>query len=141
VSNSINFAPAANVKLTNTLSLAPSVLLLSNVPPAESVSGNIIIFNLGVIPPGGKTNITIYARPLAAGSVTNNASVGSALTDPFKVNNTASVKTLVEQLAVSLFGHNVVLSWPNDVGDDHDQFAFAQLDAGYQPGAESAPWP
>jgi hypothetical protein len=69
-----------------------------------------------VIPPGGKTNIAIYVRPLAAGSVTNNAGVGSALADPFKVNNSASIKTLVEQFSVSLSAHNVVLSWPNDVG-------------------------
>src|SRR5204862_765691 len=74
-------------------------------------------FSLGVIPTGGKTNISICVRPLAAGSVTNIASVGSALIDPFKVNNTASVKTLVEQFTASHSGNTIVLSWPTDVGN------------------------
>jgi uncharacterized delta-60 repeat protein/uncharacterized repeat protein (TIGR01451 family) len=117
VSNNINFAPAANVKLTNVLSLVPPVALLSNSPSSVALNANFMTFNLGVIPIGGKTNINIWVRPLSPGNVTNFASVGSALIDPFKVNNSASVKTLVEQFSATASGKNIVLSWPTDVGN------------------------
>jgi uncharacterized repeat protein (TIGR01451 family) len=117
VSNNINYSPAANVKLTNILSVAPPVALLSNSPSSVALNANFMTFSLGVIPSGGKTNVTVWVRPLAAGSVTNIATVGSVLVDPFKANNSATIKTLVEQFSATAVGKNIVLSWPTDVGN------------------------
>src|SRR5207249_7472813 len=89
----------------------------SNSPASVALNANFLTFHLGVIPIGGKTNVTVWVRPLLAGSVTNFASVGSVLIDPFKVNNSASVKTLVEQFTASRTGNSIVLSWPTDVGN------------------------
>lgn len=116
-----NLGPAAvaNVAITNTL--PPNVSLISASPGGYTVVGNVVtLTNIGALGVGGRTNATIVIRPLACGTITNSTTVGAAVTDPLKANNTVSVKTIVEgcapatppALAVSLSGNLLTISWP-----------------------------
>jgi len=106
-------ATATFVKLTNTL--PAGVTFLSASPSGYVVNGNIITFpSLGDMGSGSSVTATILVRPDVPGTITDNASVGSTTTDPLKANNSASVKTVVEsvQLSVTRVGSNIVISWP-----------------------------
>jgi len=98
--------------------LPAQVSFLYAVPSNSfTVVGRVVTFaNLGVVPNLAQTNVTIYVRPQSPGQITNSASIGSATVDPFKANNSASVKTVVEalQLTVSRSGNNFIISWPAD---------------------------
>jgi len=74
----------------------------------------VIIDNLGSLGSGSLATVTIVVQPVVAGTITNNAIVGSAVTDPFKGNNRAAVKAIVElvQLGLGRSGNNLVFSWP-----------------------------
>ena len=105
-------ATAASVRLTNTL---PAGVSFISASPGYSLNGNVVTFtNLGDLGSGSSLTATILVRPSIAGTITNNASVGSITTDPFKVNNSASVKTIVQavQLSVTRAGSNIIISWP-----------------------------
>jgi hypothetical protein len=68
---------------------------------------------------GAQTNVTITVQPASAGTLTDTASCRSDVIDPFKANNSASVKTVVQQLplSVSQEGQNLVISWPANLGN------------------------
>jgi uncharacterized delta-60 repeat protein/uncharacterized repeat protein (TIGR01451 family) len=115
-----NFGPgtAAGVAVTNTL--PPGVAFISATPAAYQLAGAVVTFtNLGNLPSGSQTSATITVRPLSAGTITNNAASGSAILDPLKGNNAASVKTIVEglQLAVSYSAGNITIAWPVNSGN------------------------
>jgi uncharacterized repeat protein (TIGR01451 family) len=108
-------AVATTVKLTNTL--PAGVTFLSATPSnAFTLVGSVLTFtNLGNLAAGVPTNATIIVQPLAAGTITNSASVGSSVTDPLKANNSASVKTVVEAVALAMAhgaANSCILSWP-----------------------------
>jgi uncharacterized delta-60 repeat protein/uncharacterized repeat protein (TIGR01451 family) len=108
-------ATALVVGLTNTLS--PSVAFTSASPAGYGRSGNLVTFtNLGTLPAGAATNVSIVVQPRSAGTITNNAQCASSVTDPAKANNLASVKTVVEQMTIARSGTNVIILWPSDVG-------------------------
>jgi hypothetical protein len=69
---------------------------------------------MGDLGSGGVISATIVVHPTVQGTITNNASAGSSVTDPLKVNNSASVKTVVQAIALSAarVGPNIVISWP-----------------------------
>lgn len=106
-------ATAVSLKLTNTL--PAGVSFVSASPSGYAINGSVITFpNLGDLGSSGAVTATIVVQPTVQGTITNNASVGSTTTDPFKVNNFASVKTIVQAIALSAsrVGQNIVISWP-----------------------------
>ncbi len=108
-------ATASTVKLTNTL--PAGVTLISANPVGYTLAGSVLTFtNLGSILGGAQTNATITIKPLAVGTITNQAACGSPLADPVAANNSAAVKTVVQQLqlAVAQNGNTISVSWPAD---------------------------
>jgi len=110
-----NFGPATatNVKLTNTL--PATVSFVSASPSGYLLIGNTVVFtNLGNIGSGAQAGASITVQPTVAGEITDTATVSSIVTDSLKANNTASVKTVVEglKLTVAHSGSNFTISWP-----------------------------
>jgi uncharacterized repeat protein (TIGR01451 family) len=113
--NISNAGPATATSLRATNTLPPGVNFVSATPSAYSLVGNVLIFtNLAPLGSGAQFAATITVQPATPGNITNSASIGSALLDPFKANNSASVKTVVESVALSVArsGNNVLISWP-----------------------------
>jgi hypothetical protein len=100
--------------------LPPAVNFISASPiNAYTVVGQVVTFtNLGNLVSGAQTNLAITVQPTTAGTLTDTASCHSDLLDPFKANNSASVKTIVQllPLTVSQEGQNLVISWPANLG-------------------------
>jgi uncharacterized repeat protein (TIGR01451 family) len=116
-----NLGPAtANaVAVTNTLPGAVSFLWAT---PTNSykVAGSVITFtNLGNLGSGGQFEAKIVVRAATSATLTNTTTVGSAVTDPLKGNNTTSVKTVVDypQITVSSAGGNLTIAWPAEAGN------------------------
>jgi uncharacterized repeat protein (TIGR01451 family)/uncharacterized delta-60 repeat protein len=106
-------ATAINVKLTNTL--PASVSFVSASPSGYILVGNTVVFtNLGNIGGAAQIGASITVQPTVSGEITDTATVSSIVTDSLKANNTASVKTVVEglKLTVSRSGNNFIMSWP-----------------------------
>jgi uncharacterized repeat protein (TIGR01451 family) len=104
-------ATATAVRLTNTL---PASVTIISTSAGASTNGNVVTFDLGNIGNGFVTNCSIVVRANSFGQITDFASVGSPILDPLKLNNSASVKTVVEPvlLSVSKAGATVKISWP-----------------------------
>lgn len=110
-----NNGPATATALSVTNTLPPGMTFLSATPSGYTVVGNIVTFtNLGDLGNGLVFTATITVHPSVAGEFTNSATAGSVVFDPLKGNNTAAVKSLVEQpvLSAVVQGSNLVLSWP-----------------------------
>jgi uncharacterized repeat protein (TIGR01451 family) len=106
-------ATATSVRLTNTL--PAGVVFVSATPGGFTTNGSVVTFtNLGSIGSGGQVTATITVNPALAGTITNSASVGSGVPDPFKGNHSVSVKTLVEavKMTVTRSGNTFTISWP-----------------------------
>jgi uncharacterized repeat protein (TIGR01451 family)/uncharacterized delta-60 repeat protein len=106
-------ATATSLKLTNTL--PAGVTFVSASPAGYSLNGNVVTFpNLGDLGGGSTATATIVVQPTISGIITNNASAGSTTTDPLKVNNSASVKTVVQAITLTAAraGQNIIISWP-----------------------------
>jgi len=109
-------ATATGVVLTNTLPPSAGTVISATPNAYILLPGNLLVFtNLGSLAVGGQTVATIVVRPSAAGTITNSVRVASLVTDPFKGNNIASVKTVVQalQLGAARSGHNLVITWPS----------------------------
>jgi uncharacterized repeat protein (TIGR01451 family) len=106
-------ATATGIRATNTL--PASVTFVTATPSTYSVVGNVVTFtNLPDLGSGAQQAATITVQPTAIGDITNSATIGSALLDPLKANNSAAVKTVVEsvQLTVQRSGNLFIISWP-----------------------------
>ncbi len=88
-------ANATNVVVTDT---PPANVILGAVTPTQgSCSGTTTITcNLGGIANGGFANLTVTVTPVAAGNISNAASVAATETDPNAANNSASQATTVK---------------------------------------------
>ena len=105
---------------------------------AYSLAGNKVAFyNLGSLGVGGQANATIVVRPLSAGTITNTANTASGVLEPLKAHATASVKTLVESLVMTITqaGTNVVITWTSDASGFNLEYA-----TNLQPPIAWAPW-
>jgi uncharacterized repeat protein (TIGR01451 family) len=105
---------------------APGVMVVDTLPPTVSfvsaspstnytVVGRVVTFlNLGNVGSGQLATATIVVKPTAAGTLINSATCSSAVTDPLKANNNASVKTIVQPvpLTVSRVSGGMAISWP-----------------------------
>jgi uncharacterized repeat protein (TIGR01451 family) len=95
VRNNSATTPATSVQVTDTFS-GIAANFVSATPGQGSCSGaGPITCNLGTIAPGAAVDITIVLQPTAAGTLTNQASVTGAETDPNTANNSDSVDTIV----------------------------------------------
>ena len=85
--------------------------------------GNSLSYSsLGNLGSGAQIPITIVVQAPAGGSLTNTATCSItdlSVTDPFKLNNSGSVKTVVEPvlLSVSRSGNSIVITWPADASN------------------------
>ncbi len=57
--------------------------------------GNLVVWNLGSLVPGGSAFITVQGNPADLGLITNSVSIGSSASDPVPGNNLASAITTV----------------------------------------------
>jgi uncharacterized repeat protein (TIGR01451 family) len=116
-----NLGPATATGVIAVDTLPPAVNFIS-ASPADSytVAGGVVTFtNLGNLGSGAQTSVTIIAQPTAAGTIIDTASCRSAVIDPFKANNSASVKTIVQSLSLTVIraDQSLVMSWPVGAGN------------------------
>ena len=117
-----NGGPATATEVTANDTLPPTLDFVSATPSGYTVAGRVVTFtNLGNLDSRAKTNLTITARPTVPGTFTNSATCKSpAVTDPHKSDNSAAVKTIVQQVPLTLarLGTNsLVISWPTNGGN------------------------
>jgi len=107
---------ATGVSATITLPAGFSVLTISPAAGASNSNGTITwnIGTLGTEPVNSTTSLTVVARALTGGIGLATATVSSDVYDPTKVNNFASVKTEVDQPAITVSGASQTysLTWP-----------------------------
>jgi uncharacterized delta-60 repeat protein/uncharacterized repeat protein (TIGR01451 family) len=114
-----NGGPATAAGLTLVDQLPPGASFVSATPAGYSVAGQLVSFpNLGNLGSLQQTTATIVVQPTAAATITDTASCSSSITDPFKANNSASVKTIVQLVAItaSRVSGGLALSWPTNAG-------------------------
>jgi uncharacterized delta-60 repeat protein/uncharacterized repeat protein (TIGR01451 family) len=115
-----NLGPATATGVVAYDALPPTVNFISASPDAYTVVGQLVTFtNLGSLDSGAQTSLTIVVQPTAAGTLTDGASCYSDIVDPFKANNTAFVKTIVQALTmtVSRVTGGLEISWPATSGN------------------------
>jgi hypothetical protein len=79
-----------------------------------AVTNLVLTFtNLGTMPAYQLTNVSITVRPTVWGILTNSAVCASPTPDPRKLNNSASIKTVVDTLQIGVLrvGDSLVMSW------------------------------
>jgi uncharacterized delta-60 repeat protein/uncharacterized repeat protein (TIGR01451 family) len=113
-----NAGPAAATAVSITNTLPPGATLISTLPANSYVKvGDVLTFtNLGNIVSGGQLSATIVIKPGFGGTITNIATAASSVSDPFKLNNSASVKIVVDTIQLGIFpiGGNIVITWPTN---------------------------
>jgi uncharacterized repeat protein (TIGR01451 family) len=111
-----NLGPATATGVTLTNTLPPGLLFVSATPPAYVQSGNLVAFtNLNSLNSGALTNASITVQAVAGGTFTNIATCSSAVADPLKANNTATIKTEVSvplRLEATVSGADIQIAWP-----------------------------
>ena len=115
-----NLGPATATGVVAFDTLPPTVNFISASPATTTRSlGQLVTFtNLGNLASGAQTNLTIIVQPTTAATITDSASCYSDIVDPLKANNSASVKTIVQALAmtVSRVDGGLAISWPAAAG-------------------------
>lgn len=76
--------PATAATLTNTL---PANATLDYATPGYTNLGGALVWNLGLMPLGRVTNMTVLVRPTSPAPMTNTAAVASSVSDPISTNN------------------------------------------------------
>ncbi len=115
-----NLGPATATAVSVSDLLPPGVVLVSATPPDYVLNGNSVSFpDLGDLVSGAQLTVSLQVKPTLAGTLTNTVSVTSGVTDPLKLNNFASVKTVVTalMLKVAASGGNLTFSWPADAAN------------------------
>lgn len=74
----------------------------------------VITWTIGTLNDNATATMTIVTDPLAAGTGLDSVSVSSSVYDPYKLNNYAAVKTVVDQPQITLSGSSgsYSLNWP-----------------------------
>lgn len=108
--------PAPNTTLTNTLPSTATLRAATISPPwLLATNGGVLSGSAGTLGVGSSSVLTISVTPQVAGNITDTISVASDNPDPIPSNNTASVTTTVEPLAllsIGFFANQVRISWP-----------------------------
>jgi uncharacterized repeat protein (TIGR01451 family) len=112
-----NSGPGSASGVIATDSLPPGVTFVS-ASDSGTDNGGVITWNLGDLPVGGTTNLTVtVTAPTNAVTLTNSASVGSTTPDPNLGNNFAQASTPVKVLVpqISVIGGNVTIQVASDI--------------------------
>jgi uncharacterized repeat protein (TIGR01451 family) len=116
-----NSGPATATNVTLVCKLPPEVTFISADRAGYTTNGQTITFtNLGNLGSTSNTSTTILVQPTKAGTITTLASCSSGITDPFKANNLASVKTIVQPLPIMTIvrvSGGLAISWPAEAGN------------------------
>lgn len=117
-----NFGPATATSVVFTNVLPAGAQYISSVHSTGGASTynpatHTLDCHVGTLASGAGMTITVVVRPGTAGTITSVASVQGSQADVNPANNTAAVKTTVNDIAltVTLQGSNVVLTWPAGV--------------------------
>ncbi len=106
-----NLGPSMASGIVVTNPLPPGTVFVSATVPSGTYTnsnGTLIFYPEDLIAPTSLRHLSttetiiVVVRPTIAGIITNVVTVTSAINDPFKANNTASVKTQVELPALAL---------------------------------------
>jgi uncharacterized repeat protein (TIGR01451 family) len=90
------------VVLTDTLGPNLSFVSATTSQGTFSQSGNVVTFNLGTVPPQATVTMTVKARAIEDGTVTNSATVTATSSDPNSSNNNASASTSVSEPSITV---------------------------------------
>jgi len=108
--------PAQNVRLTNTL---PATVSLQSVAASPgwtlTTNGNALIGGVSNLVNSGNAALLITVVPQTSGNIVDTATVGSDTPDPSPENNSFTLTTTVEPLAllsISLLTDQVKVAWP-----------------------------
>jgi uncharacterized repeat protein (TIGR01451 family) len=108
--------PAQNVSLTNTLPATVSVQSVVASPGWNlATNGNTLIGGVSNLVNGANAALLITVVPQATGNIVDTATVGSDTPDPLPENNSFTLTTTVEPLAllsISLLTNQVKIAWP-----------------------------
>ena len=113
-----NNGPSIATGVVGTITLPNGFFVTSITPAASATNSNgTITWNVGTLgtdPVTSTATLTVVATTTVGGTGLATASVTSAIYDPTKVNNFASVKTEVDQpvISVSVVGQSYTLTWP-----------------------------
>jgi uncharacterized delta-60 repeat protein/uncharacterized repeat protein (TIGR01451 family) len=115
-------ATATGVVASNTLPNTVSFVSASpggaNYTTKYNASGQLVVTftNIGSLPSGGRTNLTVVVKTQGAGTISDTVGCRSDVTDPLKANNAATVKTIVQgvplPLSVTQVNGALAVSWP-----------------------------
>jgi len=92
-------SPATDVSVSDTL---PAGVTFDSATPSQgscSEASGTVTCSLGTVANGAGASVSITVTPQAAGSITNTATVSSAVTDPSPADNSASAVTTVDPVA------------------------------------------
>jgi uncharacterized repeat protein (TIGR01451 family) len=90
---------ATGVTLTDTLPAGVTYQSSTSSQGSCGQASGTVTCNLGAIANGGSATVQITVTPQNVGTITNNASVAGAETDPSSANNSASAQTTVNPVA------------------------------------------
>jgi uncharacterized repeat protein (TIGR01451 family) len=93
---------AAGAVLTDTLGANFQYISATTSQGTFTQSGGVVTANLGTIANGGTATVTVTARALEDGNLTNSASVTSNAGDPNSGNNSATATTAVAEAAINV---------------------------------------
>jgi len=110
-------AAATGITVTDVLPAGAVYVSASNPSGTAAQANGVVTCGISSMASNATATITITAKPLIGGTVTNSASVSSTSADPQLANNSASVVTAVALnlnaplLKIARSGANAVLSW------------------------------
>ena len=110
-----NHGPATATGVRVSVVLPADSVVSSTTPAGYTLAGSLLTFtNLAPIPSGSVASLVVVVKPLAVGLISCSAVCSSSLVDPLKGNNSASVKSLVEPLTMTLgrSANGIVITWP-----------------------------
>ncbi len=114
-----NNGPSTATGVSATIALPDGFFATTLTPSsggATNSDGTILwsVGDLGTSPANSSATLTIVAKAMIGGVQLATASISSGIYDPTKLNNSASVKTQVDQPAISVAGANqtYTLTWP-----------------------------
>jgi len=119
---------AANVRLTNTLPAGVSLVsAATTLPGSLTTSPTVIVANPGTLAVGVGGTLSITVTPLNLGTIVNQATTRSDFTDPALSNNTVSVSSYVEPVALLNIlpqgATSVRVAWPVELTNHVLQFS------------------
>ena len=114
----LNHGPATATGVTLVDKLPAEVTFVSTDSTNYTPTGQTFTWKLIDLPANSNKVVTITVRPTTAGTITNSTSCSSDIVDPFKANNAASVKTIVQAMTIARVGGGVAISWPADANYD-----------------------